>query len=702
MKTKAHGPKHFQEFRRLNKNAGAKCAAALLVAAVCLSITACGPRRVRVDFTNYEKSYAITSNREVLLNLARLEQRDPTYFFKLGQISSQYRMQASLTSTGSYLPVGSAGTNQLPGGTGGPGVVLENDPQFTMIPVDDQTLTRLLLSPVQPDVFYDLYYQGRRVDQLFRLMVDRIEITLPNPDGNGCTVQIIRNEPPPVFRNGTPAIDYIHEQAAIASYVNFLRISAVVYALQKYGYLQLRGATEFEPLDKKSWLPVDAGKPAGDESKPASDAPQVTTVNDRTTVTVSVPPAKSGGGGNSAAPTAKEFDETAAKNEYWEQMMVPGPDGKLVNAWVLGTMAHRTVFQLTSSVQQGKSTSESNYGDHVRDVEEQLHTIFTSDESLRGMDQAPELTDILEILYNGFSIEGQSDQQEVENGFCPTDWTKGAPSRLVLRSLIGVMSAAAQEEDAFKQMESDDPQILLLAKDDGEAVPHQLTASMDDFETALGKASMEFVQNSPQKPDINNFSQLAQMTAKIHLGLVVLNQVQKQREGQPQGQPPNVKAIEDAVLRDVENPNSAYAKTAIQFLMNAQKNQGELGAFKGLVPPIEQQPVLQIDWSTPKRNGAKSGQAVPNYLPPQGKTSDLKASGFLVKYEGREFMVTDPDLSKVSPECANDAARKDLTCYARENQYWNRDMFRLIGELSSQVTVDTSKYPLPAVLQLVP
>jgi hypothetical protein len=35
-----------------------------------------------------------------------------------------------------------------------------------------------------------------------------------------------------------------------------------------------------------------------------------------------------------------------------------------------------------------------------------------------------------------------------------------------------------------------------------------------------------------------------------------------------------------------------------------------------------------------------------------------------------------------------------------ENLYWNRDVFRLIGQLTSQVTVDISKFPLPTTLQL--
>ena len=70
-------------------------------------LTGCGPRRVRADFTHYESSYAVTSNQEMLRNLARLEQHDPTYFFKLGQINSSYRMEAALTGTGGVSTVSS-------------------------------------------------------------------------------------------------------------------------------------------------------------------------------------------------------------------------------------------------------------------------------------------------------------------------------------------------------------------------------------------------------------------------------------------------------------------------------------------------------------------------------------------------------------------------------------------------------------------
>ena len=54
-----------------------------------------------------------------------------------------------------------------------------------------------------------------------------------------------------------------------------------------------------------------------------------------------------------------------------------------------------------------------------------------------------------------------------------------------------------------------------------------------------------------------------------------------------------------------------------------------------------------------------------------------------VSYRGRDYMIADP----------NDPA-------SPQNQYWNRDMFRLINALTSQVTVDISKFPIPEILQL--
>ena len=225
---------------------------ALIVLFASLGTTGCGPRRVRVDYSHYENSYAVTSNHEELLNLARLDQHDPTYFFKLGQISSSYRMEAALTGTGNITQVANPPATGIPTGGGTPNFIYENDPSFTLIPVNDETNANILLKPVDATVFYSLYLQGWRLDQLIRLTVSRIELTIPTQ--NGCKVEVLRNQPPPKLDAKS---DYAGDGFTIASYITFLRVSAVIYALQKEGLLLLRGTGTWEPLDQASYIPND-------------------------------------------------------------------------------------------------------------------------------------------------------------------------------------------------------------------------------------------------------------------------------------------------------------------------------------------------------------------------------------------------------------------------------------------------------------
>ena len=84
-----------------------------------LGLSGCAAARLRTDYGGYENAYANSSNREMLLNLARLNQHDPTFFFKIGQITTTYRMTASVNGNGSQVTQGTAtGTNiseaQLP------------------------------------------------------------------------------------------------------------------------------------------------------------------------------------------------------------------------------------------------------------------------------------------------------------------------------------------------------------------------------------------------------------------------------------------------------------------------------------------------------------------------------------------------------------------------------------------------------------
>jgi hypothetical protein len=371
----------------------------LFIALLPLGFTGCAAKRLKMDFAGFEKSYAESSNREVLLNLARLENRDPTYFFKIGQITSTYKMAASLTGNGSYTVSSSNPTIGGPAGGVTPGITYENDPIFTFIPVNDETNAQLLLKPVPQETFYILYQQGWRVDQLIRLMVDRIELT--RVSARGCTVETIRNAPPAVHlkADGSWDADYSRDRDTLSSYVTFLRISAVVYWLQKHGHLLLRGSNVFVPYDSNSGL---------DDSV-------------------------------TSAPKAQDIVTASQKNAVWEHVG---------SKWLLG----EKVFTPSFSLYPLQSVDAKPSPD-IRQIKREI----LADPEMKELKQGAVLDEILASLANGFSIESSPEHQDSCNSAAPGAHILSA--HLVMRSLIGLMAAAAQEQTPYDVLARANPTV---------------------------------------------------------------------------------------------------------------------------------------------------------------------------------------------------------------------------------------------------
>jgi hypothetical protein len=579
----------------------------LVAGGATLLLAGCGPKRVRADFTHYENSYAVTSNQEMLLNLARLEQHDPTYFFKLGQINSSYRMEAALTGAGNVATVNTPPATTVPTGNASPTLLYENDPSFSFIPVNDQTNAQLLISPVPENVFYSLFQQGWRVDQLFRLMVDRIEVTLPpdpsTPTDKGCRIEVIRNVPPPAFEDpNSPS-----GARNLSRYVTFLRVSAVVYELQQHGLLLLRGTNTFSPIDKDSFIPNTAvtGGATGAAQKP-TDSTMKTPPPEDLTIDVKSQGGADAAGKNAQLPAAKDFNDAATKNQQWELV---GADANYKGGeWVLGQKTLAPKFQLNTMVPDASAQNDQVYGQSVKTVEDLLRSqLLPYDASVASLAQAPELTDTLEVLYSGFAIGGSATDQDTGTGPCTSEGDKKhyvVTSHLVLRSLIGLMAAAAQEQSFY-----DD-----LAKTGRDPL---ITIGQDDI------------------------------VKKIHMGLLVAQGLDPAKQDDP-----------------------VYLKLAGAVA-------GKQVPFSMLVPTIERLPVLRLTWPAEVKPGVDPS------------ASDAKGYGLALNYRGKDYVVADVDPTAVTP-----------AAYAVQNETWNRDMFRLINELSSQVTVDISKFPLPDILQL--
>jgi hypothetical protein len=492
----------------------------LLIPIVMLSLFAasgCAVHRVRADFTGFEKAFADTSNRELLLNLARLQNHDPTYFFKMGQITSSYRMAASLSTNGSYVIQGTTPGGGNATGGGSPGLTYENDPLFQFIPVNDETNAQLLLKSIPPETFYILYQQGWRIDQLFRLMVDRIEVTHSTP--TGCGVVIYRNVAPAVRGSGPGAT--VLDEDELSSYASFLRASAIAYGLQKHGFLVLRGITAFLPLDAEA-EPLAPGQSASPGA---------------------VVPSRSANDTHANGISASDIEKAAEKSFTYET----DPTGKVL----IGQRIVSSKFYLIPP--------KSPMAKYEPDTDT-IAAALPKYPHLAALGTGSALRHFLAAVQNGFTIEGDVAAPDAGGGPCPGG-TESYSAHLVLRSLIGVMAAAAQEQAPFDKIVESNP---LIEKQPGD--------------------------------------QMAQH-------------------------------------------------------------------FNDAIPDIERLLILRINWKN--ADGRKLAS-------PTQPLMELN-------YRGTDYLIAD--------------AREPAV---EEDEYWNRDVFRLIGALTAQVTVDISRYPIPDILQLHP
>ena len=254
------------------------------------------------------------------------------------------------------------------------------------MPVNDDSTARQLLQPMPAELFYVLFQQGWRVDQLMRLMVDHIEY---KPDPKSDVVHTIRN---------------VASQTNLKDYLTFLRISALAYHLQRRGHLIFSADQKFQPV-LTSGLTLD---------------------------------------GN-AAPQAKDIVDAWTKNLVWQQ------DPNTKNSWQLGQFVTVPKFKLTPSYQPGDKDHPSNVKDY--DIEVDMP-------ELANVQSLGPTLQILDSNGLGFGILENSETKDASKSSQATQ----SSAQLVMRSLIGMMAAAAQEQKTFgalmelaKQDKTQDP-----------------------------------------------------------------------------------------------------------------------------------------------------------------------------------------------------------------------------------------------------
>lgn len=372
---------HLPLFPFSNRGNGAAGGLAILMLALS-SLSGCAASRLRMDYKGYENSYAESSNRQLLLNLARLNQHHPTYFFKLGPISTTYRIQGTLSATGSQVAgLYTNPLNKTITGGGTPGTLLEQDPTFTFIPVNDDTVAKQLLTPIPDEFFYTYFQEGWRIDMLFRSMVDRIEFHQKTESG-GDSLQVIRN---------------VATADNIAGYLTFLRISAELYEFQRRGHLVISGKSNF-----RSIMTIEA------------------------TADFKIAP--------------KDITDAQAKGLIWKKTA----DGK---SWELGQNEFEPEFKLNLPDLKDSKTicpdpmpKVPDYFKAITPQEQLLVCQIFYDKDVSILTEAASLIPTLRLLESGISVSNSPE---------------GGGARIVLRSLIGVMAAAGQEQNTYNDVIND-------------------------------------------------------------------------------------------------------------------------------------------------------------------------------------------------------------------------------------------------------
>jgi hypothetical protein len=162
-----------------------------------VSLCGCGGNVLSADYADYSSFYARSTDRQLLLNLARERNNEAIYFIQLASISSQYQFSTSTGFAPTHTRTDPVSFNGVPlaqnaltlGGTISAGV--QQTPLFSFLPLTGSIYAQTIAAPLQETVFDDLYDQGWHADMILRVMAAEIRIK----DKNGIITHVYRNDP---------------------------------------------------------------------------------------------------------------------------------------------------------------------------------------------------------------------------------------------------------------------------------------------------------------------------------------------------------------------------------------------------------------------------------------------------------------------------------------------------------------------------
>ena len=397
---------------------------------------------LRGQFESYNEAYGDALNEQMLLNLARLQNGHPAYYLAIGALNNKFNNTegATIGQTGSFTDSkNTVDTSQVSGGvlklvsqavtyalspvfgySAGGSFSHSSSPDFQFIPLNNEGEVKQVLQPIDTDVFFALYEQGYPIDQLLRVMIERIETpTLADQEK-----LVLVNSP----TESTPMY-----------YARFLRTCAILRVLQIEGLLRLQANNELELLG-----PVSFGQAKSPSSPPGrGEAPAASASPD------------------SGNPTLKDYSDAAAANMVIKTNANGGwllyqkhPNTKFVlrdNDEDLGSLPDNLPKDWTIKLLSANLTTESFFTNQPPEKQKALehfakflaNTITAVETNpataeIKQKNQQGSIVNVIIALSRGISVQT-----------VPGDVAEGS-TRLVLRSFNRAMEGVATEQAGFE------------------------------------------------------------------------------------------------------------------------------------------------------------------------------------------------------------------------------------------------------------
>lgn len=421
------------------------------------------------SFDDYSQIYAKTQNEQMLLNLARLREREPVYFFQLAGIQASYTISGttalSATKGNSASSPTSAFTHTDAAAIGG---TFTHTPVFNFIPLAGSNFAQQLLTPIRPEVFYELYEQGWPVDQLMRLLIQRIVVTLPPRGRDGIGGEYYKDNKRIYVLENDPAF------GSQGHYDMFLRACGMARQFQAIGALVLDHFQQFQPI-----MPKVIAFPASGSANAA--AAELKLIDDAYKDGLVYRPAEEDW--NDDRGFDGGFTQPSIYQGKWWQL------GKVVDQTAFRIAENNDTFsEIKAWIADPNNASYRQLDTLELDIIESGYTASKEDRANPNWQTTQEHSPDAGVkafaaLVDSFSVTSGSSTGPTGLGS-----TKAAasPSRkpqvqLVMRSLLSAMSAAAHEEDSFATLLRREPDFRSQIPDresrpaislEREATPH--------------------------------------------------------------------------------------------------------------------------------------------------------------------------------------------------------------------------------------